>query len=231
MNSLKSTNLRNFGLAFAFVVLGFVALLWLTSGQGQAVAEDETQASSFEISAEDSVDPSTLPPAAKFQFAAMARMITRSEDPDFPAGENWEAHVLDTHLSAVKNAGKFNGRNVWLAEMRFANGRAPVCFFDGRGGSCQPPAGLSRGNLGGARPESCTTWRYTGVVPNGVTEVKFRTEGGDESQAVPVRSNVYTASIPTEDTVATGVDGDGSTVFRAKIPMKFYSSDNGACPG
>lgn len=102
-----------------------------------------------------------------------------------------------------------------------------VCIVQlGLGGACGDRSAALRGQVFGARPNACGGYHVFGLMPDGVTELMADMDGDrGADRYLPVRSNVYSATLGRENTRLASQDGS----VTVDIPLDVYAKANGAC--
>jgi hypothetical protein len=193
------------GLAVLGLVTALTAVLLLRADNGTAGSTNEVNAS-FAV----------LEPASE---SAKAGLSDQSKTWLAETDRGGLAGVAEEPLVAVGSTQTAVG-SVVIAQF----GQYLCAYSDELGMSnCGSMALINEGKLLTYQP-SCPTTTVFGILPDGFEEVEA-TAAGKDSRSIPVVGNVYSAEIPTADTVlsAKGAKGDS---FELALPL---GAENRGC--
>lgn len=167
------------------------------------------------------VSPSTLSDKAQLWLESIsqgARLATEASQAPMEPGTAAEG-------SSISSLAKVEGDNgVTLVAAR---GDEEICAFaeTSEVGTCATDSLAEAGRAFSAAPAGCSAYHVVGIMPNGVSSLAVKTSGTDAVQVIPVRSNVYEATLSAEEAVLTSQNPSVELI----LPLGEYAEMNPAC--
>jgi hypothetical protein len=194
------------------LLTGAFVLACVAGGGGAfAIAEDDVQPAPVAETEAAEAAPVEEVPADQ---AAEVRQLERPQTSDDAMPSAYEDELTDEanadeHYGANPDLSRRTAPGVWVMP-----GDGHVCMANTTpqegdlGLSCATPRDVKRGLLAPADIDANGNGIVTGVVPDGVTEVKVVDKNGD-SRTVAVERNTYRAAIDADTKEVQFTDADG----------------------
>lgn len=206
------------------VILATLATVALLTGTGHSAADatpPPTVHGQFEVLSEGagSSDRASLSDKARQWLSSIgSEQSTQLSAEAAGATTGTLTQAPSSEPTAIATAEGSSGDTVVVAEVA---GRLCVLSEGFEVGLCASRSLAEAGQAFSAAPAGCSAYHVVGIMPDGVTALTTST-GTSE---IPVRSNVYEATLSPQDTVLSSTDGN----VRVEIPLSGYAAGNSAC--